>query len=417
MEMVASLSELKIVIAGGGFGGITTALDLAKKNNLAAKVILVSDKPHFEYHPALYRVVTGKSPLEVCIPLNEIFGGENVELIEDKIVQVDLTKKKLLGASGSKYHFDYLVLAMGAETAYFDIPGLAEHSFGFKSITEALRLKNHLHQVFASCETAPKEEKVCLVHIVIIGAGATGVELAGELGQYTKTLAKKHILDPSLITIDLIEAATRILPSLPEDISKKVEGRLRLQGVNIFVNRQVLAEEIEKVYLRDMEMKVKTVIWTAGVKLNQLYQQIAGLEFDKTGKVLVDEYLQAKNQKGIFVIGDAASTTYSGMAQTAISDGKTVAENISLAIQSKPLSKNKPKKPVTAIPVGAGWAAVSIGKIRIYGTLGWILRRLADLRFFASILPLRKALLAFQSSQTLCETCSVCLPEVEVKPV
>lgn len=407
----------KVVIVGGGFGGIRTALDLAKKNLPKAKIILISDKPHFEYHAALYRVVTGKSPLEVCIPLNDIFLDKNVEFIEDKITKVDFGQKLLIGESGSKYNFKYLVLALGSETAYFDIPGLKEHSLSYKSITEALRLKNHLHQVFASCETAPKEEKACLVHIIIIGAGTSGTELAGELAQYTKTLAKNHGIDPTLVTVDLIEAAPRILPALPDEFAKKVEDRLRHLGVNIFVNRAVLKEEVEEVYLRDMEMKVKTVIWTAGVEPNSLYKEIAGLEFDQKGKVLVDKYLQAKGQKGIFVIGDTSSTEYSGMAQTAISDGKIVAENIKRLVLHQSLINYHSKKPVTAIPIGSGWAGAVIGPVKLYGSLGWFLRRLADFRFFASILRFKKALLAFQSGKILCETCSICLPELAVKAV
>lgn len=415
IEVVNNLQETKVVIVGGGFGGVRLALYLVKKNVPGAKIILISDKPHFEYHAALYRVVTGKSPMEVCIPLNEIFDGKDVEVVEDKVIKVYLNQKILQGSSGSKYKFDYLILALGSETAYFDIPGLKEYAFGFKSISEALRLKNHLHEVFAACEKVPKEEKVCLVHIVIIGAGTSGAELAGELALYTQVLAGNHNIDPNLVTIDLIEAAPRIVPTLAEDVSKKVESRLRSLGVNIFVNRAVLKEEVEQVYLRDMEMKVKTVIWTAGVKPNSLYKQIEGLQFDPKGRVLVDDYLQTKGQKGMFVIGDAAATIYSGMAQTAISDGKTVAENIKRLILHQSLIKNHPKKPVTAIPVGPSWATVIIGKTRIYGSLGWFLRRLADFRFFLSILPFRKALLAFQSGKTLCETCSICLPEPKVQ--
>lgn len=407
-------SENKVVIVGGGFGGVRTALDLSKKSLVNSKIVLISDKPHFEYHAALYRVVTGRSPLEVCIPLTEIFENKDVEGIEDKIINIDLSNKILTGESGSNYTYDFLVLALGSESAYFDIPGLKEHSFGFKSITEALGLKNHLHAVFASCQTAPKEERVCLVHIVIIGAGASGAELAGELALYAKTLAKNHDIDPLLVTIDLIEMAPRILPQLSEDFSKKVEERLRFLGVNIFVNRIVEKEKVEKVYLHDMEMKTKTVIWTAGVKPNSLYKAIEGLEFDSKSRVSVDEYLQVKGQKGIFVIGDAASTPYSGMAQTAISDGRLVAENIYRLVKGEHLAKNIPKKPVTAIPIGEGWAAVIIGKIKIYGSLGWLLRRLADFRFFLTILPFKKALLAFRSGKTLCETCSICLPEVKI---
>src|SRR3989344_8759292 len=120
------MSEIKIIIIGGGFGGVRTALDLEAQKLSNTRIILISDKPHFEYYPTLYRVVTGSNPLEVCIPYREIFQNKELEIIEDTIEDVDLQTKTLTGKTGSYYRFDYLVLALGSETAYFDISGLAE---------------------------------------------------------------------------------------------------------------------------------------------------------------------------------------------------------------------------------------------------------------------------------------------------
>jgi len=403
----------KIVIVGGGFGGIYAALDLAKKKLPNTKITLISDEPHFEYHAALYRVVTGHSPLEVCIPLREIFEGKKIEVLEDDIVEVNLVEKLLRGSSRSRYSFDYLVLALGSETIYFNIPGLKEYSFGFKSIVEALKLKKHLHDLFQACTISAEdqEEDVCRMHLVVVGGGASGVELAGELAVYTRKLAKKHRVDPSLITIDLIEAAPRLLPVLPEDVSERVKNRLHALGVNIFLNRTVTEQEIEEVHLKDMEVKTKTVIWTAGVKPHRLYSKIQGLELDKRGRVVVDEFLQAKGFSNVFVIGDAAATLYTGMAQTAIRDGSFTEEIIAKSISGMSAIPYQPKKPFYAIPIGPGWATVLIGQLRIYGRVGWFIRRLLDLRFFLSILPFPKAILAFRSGKTLCESCKICMPE------
>lgn len=409
--MNQTLGHRKIIIAGGGFGGIRTALDLAEKNLPNTKIILVSDKPHFEYHAALYRVATGRSPLGACVPLRDIFRDKYVEVLKDTVVKVDIKEKTLEGNSGSLYSFDFLVLALGSETVYFNIPGLKELSFGFKSINEALILKRHLHKLFIACEKATAEEKVCSTHIVVVGGGSSGTELAGELAVYTRKLARKHHLEPSLVTIDLIESVSRLLPALPKDVSERVKRRLHRLGVNVFLNRVVIREEIEEIYLKDMEMKTKTVIWTAGVKPNHLYTQIDGLTFDKKGRVVVDEFLQPKGFSNIFVIGDAAATPHTGLAQTAIRDGSFVANTIIKKIYDRPLESYIPKSPSYAIPVGPGWAAVLIGGCRFYGRLGWWLRRLADLKFFLSFLPFRKALSVYQSGKTLCESCAICYPE------
>jgi NADH dehydrogenase FAD-containing subunit len=193
-------------------------------------------------------------------------------------------------------------------------------------------------------------------------------------------------------------------------MSEKVKNRLHSLGVNVFLNRRVVKEELETILLKDMELKTKTVIWTAGVAINKLYKETIGLMLSKKGRVLVDKYLRAKSHKNVFILGDGAETTYTGMAQTAVGDGKFAATNIFNSLNDKSLEGYKPKKPVYAIPVGPGWAAVFWKGVKLYGIPGWILRRTADLRFFLSILPPRKAALAFWSKGTLCTECGICTP-------
>jgi NADH dehydrogenase len=399
----------KIVIVGGGFGGIRCALDLAKKSPKDAKIILISDKSHFEYYPTLYKVIIGKSPIEVCIPLDEIFKGKNIEIIKDRISSVDTAGRMLTGESGSKYGFDYVVLALGSETAYFNVPGLPELSFSFKSINEALKLKRHLHELFNADQDIAREEAISNLHLLVVGGGATGTELAGDLFHYMRRLAKDHKIDPNMVTVDLIESAPRLLQALPEEVSYKVFRRLHGRGVNIFLNRTVMKEDIEQVFLKDMTLKSKTVIWTAGVKTNQLYGAIKDFALDKKGRVIVDEMLQPKGMKNIFILGDGASTPYAGLAQTAIYDGSFIASNIADSIAGRKMKAYQPKKIAFAIPIGPMWAVFSMGRIRLYGAAAWILRQLIDLNFFTSILPFRKALDIFFGGKKVCESCATCL--------
>src|SRR3990172_1094726 len=411
----------KIVIVGGGFGGIRAVLDLSRNLPKDSKIILISDRRHFEYYPSLYKVASGLSPLEVCIPLAEIFKNKNVEVIKDRVMNADFSKKTLEGESGSNYGFDILILALGSETAYFNIEGLKELAFSFKSINEALKLKRHLHELFESHLVATKEEAVSSLEILVVGGGATGVELAGELSFYMQKIARSHKIDPSLITIDLIEAAGRVMPMMPEDVSKRILGELRRCGVNVFLNRAVMREDIEQVFLKDMTLKTKTVIWTAGAKTNSIYSQIGGLELDKKGRVIVDEYLQPalsavegpKGLKDIFVIGDAAATPYAGLAQTAIHDGSYVARNICKHLLGGKMEVYNPHKVAYIIPVSPNWAAAIVGRLRFYGIFSVWLRRVVDLRFFLSVLPLVKALDVFWGNKKICESCDVCLHEAE----
>lgn len=404
--------EKKILIVGGGFAGIRCALDLAKANLPNTKITLVSDKFHFEYHAALYRVVTGRSPLEVCIAIPEILKNTNVEFIEDKITQIDLNKKVLCGESACDYSYDYLVLAVGAETTYFNVEGLKEFSFGFKTIHEALELKRHLHESFSSCKSINPNERACNTHIVVVGAGASGTELAAELAIYTKKLAIQYDLDPTSVKIDLIERASRVLSLLSEDISAKAETRLKYLGVNVLLNKEVLKSDIENIYLKDMKMKTKTVVWTAGVTANSLYANTAGLEFGKQGKIVVDDYLQAKGYENVYVAGDSAYTKYSGMATTAINHASYIALKIKASLKGDSITSYVPKEPPYIIPVGPGWAIAKLGNKVHVGAFGWFHRRLFDFNVFKSILPLRKALLAFSEDKKVCQTCHSCEPEM-----
>jgi len=408
------MSEKKILIIGAGFGGIRCALDLAEHHLDGVKITLVNSTPHFEYHASLYRVLTGRSPLEVCVPLQEIFSGKKVEVVEDYITDVDFKKNKALGKSGSSYHYDYLVLGLGSETAYYDIDGLKEWSFSMKSIAEALNLKKHLHELFSESQ---KTKDGSAFHIIVVGGGATGVETAGELVMYTKKLSEKHGIDPTLITIDLITSSSRLVPQASKEMSEKIRLRLGSLGVNVYLNRRVMKEEVEEIYLKDMRMRAKTIMWAAGVKGNELYR-IFNLPVNKKGQVIVNTYLQPfnnatkKQYNNVFVVGDGADTKYSGLAKTALHDGRYVSDAILRKLHDQNLVKYIPEQPDCIIPVGPSWAAAEFYDQIIYGRLGWYLRRLNDLKFFLSILPFQKAMTAWKEDGILWESCPVCRGEI-----
>lgn len=400
-------SKHKVIIVGGGFGGVSAALELAKRPE-HYDVTLISDKPHFEYHAALYRVVTGRSPLEVCIPLSTIFAGKDVKVIEDTITAVSPAAKTLTSQTGALYHYDSLILALGSEAAYFNIPGLKEHSFSLKSITDALKLKRHLHELFTAAALEKNEGHPTPIHLVLVGGGATGVELAGELAVYSQYLAKRHQIDRHRVIIDLFEASPRLVGMLDPTVSERCFNRLHQLGVNIFLDTPIQANKFQTVYLADIKMKTKTLIWTAGITTNALYAQIEGLMFNKIGRVLVDLYLQAKGVPDVYVVGDAAATEYSGLAQTALYDGRFVAESVIRRVAGLPPLTYAPKHPISALPVGPGYAVVVTTKFVVWGKVGWWIRRWADLKFFLSILPLPQAFIAFSDGYRLTETCPIC---------
>lgn len=397
-----------ILIVGGGFAGVKCARSLAKKRlPVGTTIRLISDRVHFEYHGALYRIVAGHSPLEICLPLRDTIDTKKVDIVEDCIDAIDTKKQSLTGASGSTYDYDTLVLALGSETVYFDVPGLQEHSYGIKTINDALRLKRHIHETIQACTKSATEKKVCGGNFVVIGGGATGVEIAAELAVYGKRVAKKHGLAPALVQVELIEAQSRILSTLPEDFVAPIEAKLRSLGVNIFVNRAVTKRQVGGVMMKDMTMKTTTVIWTAGVRAHHLIED-AGLALGAGKKAIVCSHLKAKGYDNIYIAGDAALTPLSGMAQTALQDGAYIARSIARELHGKKPRPYNPLSSIYAIPVGPGWAGSMWHQIRLYGKLGWMVRRVVDLVVYLALLPLGKVPAAFSAHRRVSESCPAC---------
>lgn len=381
------MQQQKVVIIGGGFAGIRTALDLSQTG--LCSVTLISQNPNFEYYPGLHKMIGIHEKVVVQVPLATIFEGKPVSLVYEKVTNVDIHGKVVTTEQGT-YTADYVVLGMGSQTEYFGISGLPEMAFGFKSVAEAQKLRTHIEDMFAKHVKTDKAESVVGLHMVIVGAGPNGVDLAGEIAALDKSLAKKYGITESLITIDLIEAASRVLAMLPEPVSHRVEKRLRDLGVTVLCNRDLKKQESWTIDLADMTLGAKTVIWTAGIITNELVKKIEGLTLMKKNRVAVDEFLQVKGVQNTFCIGDVADTPYAGLAQTALYDGEYVASVITAKISGKKFHAYTAKPNAFNIGVGPRWSVMQIGSFVSYGFFPYVFRTLIDVKFFLSILPIKK---------------------------
>lgn len=428
----------KVLIVGGGFGGLSAALSLYRFHRDDMHIALVNPHSYFEYHAELYRVMAGRSPNQVCIPYQDMLPRKGIDFCQDTIDFIDFNKQIAKARSGLMYSYDYLVLALGSETAYFNTPGLQEYSFSIKNTEEALRLKEHIHTMFSRCTSVAHSEQECMLHFVVVGGGPTGVELTGELAEYLKKVGQKHGVGSSHITLDLITASSSLVPQLKPAGSAWLKKRLEKYGVNVYLNRRVEKEEIEEVFVQGMRMKTRTVIWAAGVRGHRLYEQW-GLPVNKKGQVKVDNYLRpvspdpvgdfipasapaqgevravgspfstaTRSWDHIFIVGDGADTPYSGMARTALYDGQYVAFQILRSVKGIPLERYKPHSVVHSIPVGHNFAVSNLGSFECIGYDGWIIKRFRDLQFYFSILPAGKAIDIFQSDREAYESCDIC---------
>ena len=391
--------KTRVLIIGGGFAGVKCALELQKKNLLNLHVRLVSERDNFEYHGALYRLVAGRSLLEVCLPLRNILDPSRVDIINDTIVDIDKKNRVAVGKSGSTYNHDILVVALGAETDYCSIPGLEEHAWTMKTVNDALVLKKHIHATLDACSTQEALVEQGALRFVVIGAGPTGVELAGELASYVRTQARKCNLDSSAVEIELVERAERIVPSLSAPLARGITRRLEAIGVQVRTGCSVQEIDDTHVLCSDgTSIDTATTIWTAGVKANHLVDTL-GVQQDKQGRARVDEHLRVPGWDHVYIAGDVAATPFSGMAQTAVHDGRYIANCIAQEERDRHamLPDYHAGEPIWAIPVGPRWAGTQWGKARFYGYIGWMFRRLVDWVVFINFLSLRKAIAAFRS--------------------
>lgn len=391
------MKKQHVVVVGGGFGGIKAALELAGDDRF--RVTLISDRENFRYYPTLYHTATGGLKRQSNIPLQELFNGNPVTLVKGEATTIDRKARSITLGDGRVFRYDTAILGLGVVTNYFGIPGMQDYSYSIKSLEEAERFKNHVHEHITN-------ERMPDPHYVIVGAGPTGIELAGELPQYIRRVLMQHGIRHRAVHVDLIEAAPRLLPRMPKGYSRLVTRRLRRLGVKIYTGQAVQGLSGDSLMVGGKPIRSHTVIWTAGVTNHPFFKN-NGFTMTGRGKVTTDMYLQAEDN--VYVIGDNANTPYSGMAQTALYDGKYVAKNLIRKAGGKDPKGYSIKKPVTVIPVGTHWAAVLWGHTHIYGRLGWMLRSAADFIGFRDYQPWWKAARQWATEFGTEETCPVCL--------
>jgi NADH dehydrogenase len=392
------MAKEKVLILGGGFGGVKAALELCGDEHF--QVTLLTNHPDLRYYPTLYHTATGGKRANSSVSLKTIFEGRSAEVVMGEATTLDRKAKAVATDKGKAYPYDILIIALGNVTNYFGIPGLQEFSYGIKTNTEAERLKNHLHQQLA-------DDKRPDLHYVIVGAGPTGIELAGALKPYLEAIVKKHGIRHRAINIDLVEAAPRLLPRMTKRTSRVVQRRLSRLGIKLMLNQKVEGETADNLVVSGQPLASHTVIWTAGVTNHPFFADNKFTLMPR-GKVATDVYLQAEDN--IFVLGDNANTPYSGLAQTALYDGVFVADNLKRRAQGKKFQSYNPKIPITVIPCGPHWAAVEYGDIHIYGWLGWLLREAADLVAFHDYESWPTATRQWMTEFAAQDDCPTCTP-------
>ena len=382
----------RVVIVGGGLGGLRLAEDLYGSG---MQVVLIDKNNFHQFPPLIYQIASaGIDPSSISFPFRQIFRKRKdfyFRMAEARMVD---TEKKILQTSIGKIDYDYLVLAAGATTNFFGNKNIEEWAIPMKTVPEAMGLRNALLSNFERALTcATEEERQELLNVVIVGGGATGVEIAGALSEMKRYVIPYDYpdMDSSLMHIYLIEAGDRLLAGLSQESSQKAYDFLKSMGVDIQFGKMVTDYRDHKVVMKDgTEIPTRTFLWVSGIRANAM----PGIDESHLGRGFrfkVDEFNRIPGVEDVFAIGDQCLQTsdaaypngHPQVAQVAIQQAKNLAKNL------KRIDKGADSSQLTAFrynnlgsmaTIGRNKAVVEIGKFRSQGFFAWVLWLVVHLR-------------------------------------
>jgi NADH dehydrogenase len=368
----------RIVIVGGGFGGLKAAESLAR---LPVQITLLDRKNHHTFQPLLYQVATaGISPAEIAAPIRDILAKHaNVEVLLGDVVGFDL-EHHTVKVHGFDLAYDYLIVAAGAMHAYFGHDEWEPLAPGLKTIEDALEIRR---RILLAYELAEREAALTGKHrplnFIVVGAGPTGVELAGTLAEISrKSLAENfRNIDPAKTRVLLVEAGPSILTAYPEDLRRSAVEQLQHLGVEVRTNSPVTEVRSGEVRIGDDQLPAEVILWAAGVAASPLGREL-GAPVDRAGRVFVEPDLSIPGHREVFVIGDlasmkdAAGKPLPGVAPVALQQGKWVARQIAADLAGKPREKFHYLDKGSLATIGRAAAIAQFGKLHISGFIAWL---------------------------------------------
>jgi NADH dehydrogenase len=382
----------KIVIVGAGFGGLFATRGLS---HTEADITLVDRQNYHLFQPLLYQVATaGLAPSDIAWPIRGILSRQkNVTVLLDSVCDVDLDAQEVV-THQRRLPFDYLIIATGARHAYFGHQDWEPHAPGLKSIDDATLIRQRILMAFEQAEmTNDESERLRLLTFVVVGAGPTGVELAGtiaELARWTLAADFRHI-DSRSARIVLLEAGPRVLPAMPTELTVYAEKSLTRLGVEIRLGQAVTHCDADGVIVTDERLPSATVLWAAGVEASPAAVWL-GTEADRAGRVIVEEDLSMAGNPDVFVIGDTAAVKdiegnpVPGIAPAAKQQGRYVANLVRSRMAGKLASdKFRYRHTGNLATIGRKSAVIELPFMRLTGRLAWWIWGIAHIYFLVGV--------------------------------
>src|SRR5882724_5509784 len=384
----------RIVIVGGGFGGLAAARALG---HAAANVMVIDRNDHHVFQPLLYQVATAVlTPSQIGSAIRSIVRRQkNTTVLKCDVTGVDTARKCVFVDSVDRehvpIHYDFLVLATGVRHSYFNHPEFERFAPGLKSLTDAVLIRNRILQAFEQAETEADPSKHReLLTFVLVGAGPTGVEMAGAIAILVRSMLRQEYrrVDPSTARIVLIDMMPKVLGTFAEALSGAAMSRLQKLGVEVRLGHGVDLIDGDGVVVAGERIASRTVIWTAGVAPSPAGKWL-GAQTDRAGRVRVEHNLSVTSQPEVFVVGDTASLDQDGkplpgVAQVAMQQGRYVGKLLRRRVsgQGEPAPFRYFDKGNMAV-VGKGFAVLQTGGLKLSGFIPWLAWAAVHLQFLA----------------------------------
>ncbi len=387
LPMTQHVNRPRVVVIGAGFAGLNAAKALARAS---VDVTVIDRKNHHTFQPLLYQVALAVlSPAEIASPIRTVLrGAPNIEVLLGDVTGFDL-QKRLVRLEGIELPYDYLVLAAGATHAYFGHPEWEEFAPGLKTLEDALEIRRRVLLAFENAEREVIAHRISPpLNFVIVGAGPTGVELAGAISD----IAGRHLtkefrgIDPRQSRIILLEGGPRVLPTYPENLSASAERQLKEMGVEVRTNALVTGIDLGFVSVGKEKIPAAVILWGAGVSASPLSRML-NVPTDKAGRVMVQSDLSVPGHPEVLVIGDLASARRKngqqvpGVAPAAIQMGKFAARQIKRSVAGKPREEFEYLDEGSLATIGRSRAVADLGRWQISGYFAWLAWLLVHLLF------------------------------------
>ncbi len=381
------MASQRILIVGGGFAGTYAALEMRALADAGHRVTLVSTENFMQYQPFLPEVASGTiDPRAVVVPLRPLL--RHVTVVIGEVLEIDhdarRVRVRIPDDGTTELEYDVIVLAAGSWSRVLPIPGLAEHGVGFKTVQEAIWLRNHvLSRLDLASETDDPERRRSALTFVFVGGGYAGVEALGELEDLARdALSSYPMLSRADMRWIMVEAADRILPELPPDLADYARLRLVHRGIEVLTTTRLESAIDGRIVLSDeQDFRADTLVWTAGVKPSPL-AAASGFPLDDRGRVVVDEHLRVDGISGAWSAGDIAAVpdrTTGGLtpptAQHALREGRRLGRNVVASILGGPLEPFVWRNVGGVCSLGRYKGVANIRGIKVKGFLGWFLHR------------------------------------------